>query len=200
MASKQLNYGSALFFIIIMMAVAFCILTSRGYQTSNARVAKQFSETAFFSYAELHSLLSNEDSSGFLIVDLRSSEDFEQGHITGAINIPKQDLLKRQNRKKLRGKQRLLLYSSSEHLAVAAQVILLGQGFERVNVIPGSYETINAFAIKEFNPAKAFFSEDKAQFDYSRFMNVRAVKPARQAPVIPGVPEVEYRAPGTGGC
>ena len=198
--NHQLNYGAGLFFAFIMVAVAFCLFTSRNYDASNAQVAGKLQEARMFAYADLHELFTTADTGNYLIVDLRNAEAFLDGHLPGAVNVPMHELLDRSHRRLLRGRHKLLLYSGREELTVAAQALLFGQGFENVMVIPGNYKSIAAYALENFEPAFAFHTDDKARFDYPRFMNVKPVSPTRDAPMRPEIPRVEDSTPVAGGC
>ncbi len=123
MINQQLNYSAALFFAIIVLAVAFCQVTSKRYGASNARVAEMLSDKPYFSYADLHQVISTDTKDQFLIVDLRSTISFKKDHLPGAINIPEEDLLNRNHRRTLKDKKPVLLYAAQEHRAVAAQAL-----------------------------------------------------------------------------
>ncbi len=179
MINQQLNYGAALFFAIIILAVGFCQITSRKYDASNAQVAGRLHETALFSYADLHRILTVDESNDFIIIDLRPSPSYDAGHIPGAISIPKEALLDRNHHRTLKSSKTLLLYAEREHYAVAAQALLFSMGHEEVRVIPGSFETITENVLEDFNPRNAFYSSDKARFDFPRFMSVQAIQPTK---------------------
>ncbi len=192
MINQQLNYSAALFFAIIVLAVAFCQVTSKRYGASNARVAEMLSDKPYFSYADLHQVISTDTKDQFLIVDLRSTISFKKDHLPGAINIPEEDLLNRNHRRTLKDKKPVLLYAAQEHRAVAAQALLLGMGYEDVRIIPGSFETIRENVLEGFNPHNAFYSSDKARFDFPRYMSVQAIQSegeSRAAPLMPDAPE-----------
>lgn len=198
--NNQLNTAATLFFAVIMAAVAFCVITCSGYEVSNASTAKNIAGSAHFDYAELNILLRNGEGQDYLLVDLRNTEEYEQGHVPGAINIPYSELLDRNHLRKLRNGARVLLYSDAEHITAAAQVILVGQGVENIRMIPGGFNSIRQYVLEGFNPTRAFYSEDKARFDFPRFMDVRAVGPSHAAPAIPGIPVVEDNPAVAGGC
>lgn len=200
MQKDVLNYSVILFFAFIMLSVGFCQLTSRNYDASNAQVVHHLKDNSFIAYAEINQILTGDKVEDFLIVDLRQADVFEKGHLPGAVNIPMNELLNRQHRSKLNAARQILLYANEQHLALAAQVLLTSQGYDQAKVIPGSYESIRQFALDDFQPAKAFYNDDKARFDYPRFMSVKAVQPAQQSPARPEVPQVEDSTPVAGGC
>ncbi len=200
MINQKLNYSAALFFAFIVLSVAFCQLTSRGFDASNAQVADMLSETELFSYADLHQAITASKKDKFLIVDLRERSLFNEKHLPGAINIPKQELLNKQHQKALKTGNTILLYAGQEHLAVAAQTLLFSQGYEAVRVIPGSFESIRMHILEGFNPAKAFYSSDKAQFEFPRFMSVQAIQPKEGSQENPLFPDAPESTPIPGGC
>ncbi len=200
MTVKQLNHSALFFFAFIMVAVAFCQLTAKNYGASNKQVAQIISDDGAISYAGLHAILSADQTNGYLIVDLRPEQEFRAGHIPGAINIPHDQLLKRKHQRTFKRANEILLYSDQEHLSVAASITLMGQAHENVRVIPGNFQTIKQFVIEVFAPAHAHHNDDKARFDYPRFMNVKPVTPARETPIRPGIPQVEDSTPVAGGC
>ncbi len=192
MINQQLNYGAALFFAIIVLAVAFCQLTSKNYDASNAQVAKMLSDKPHFSYADLHRAIATQQTDQFVIVDLRSYELYSEKHLPNAVNIPLEELLDKTHGRTLKSKKPVLLYAGEEHHAVAAQALLLSMGYEDIRIIPGSFETIKKNVLEDFNPGKAFYSGDKARFDFPRFMSVQAIQPegrGQSAPLLPDAPE-----------
>ncbi len=200
MTVKQLNHSAIFLFMFIMLSVAFCQLTAKNYGASNRGVAEQISDGGSISYTGLHTMLSAGQTNDYLIVDLRTEQEFSNGSIPGAVNIPQDQLLQRKHQKSLNRAREILLYSDQEHLTVAAWITLLGQGHDNVRVIPGSFQTIKQYVIDVFEPAHAHHSDDKARFDYPRFMSVNPVTPARETSVRPGIPQVEDSTPVSGGC
>ncbi len=191
MNHSTLNNGSILFFAIIMVALASSFVVSRKYGASNRQVAEQL-QSGFFSYEDLYVLhASGKLEDDYLLVDLRSEDAYLEGHLPGAVNIPSLLLAKRSERKALRTRVPILLYADQEHMAVAAQALLLGLGYEQILVIPGNYHTIKAFVFDDFDPSRAFFREDKARWDHQRFMPLgnREEEGMQTVPVLPAAQE-----------
>ena len=200
MNNQQLNTAATLFFAVIMAAVAFCVITCSGYEVSNLSTAKNIAGSDHFDYAELNILLTKGEGKDYLLIDLRNAEEYLQAHIPGAINIPYSELLDRNHLRKMSNGSQVLLYSDAEHITAAAQVILVGQGIQNIRIIPGGFNSIRQYVLEGFNTSRAFYSEDKARFDYRRFMDVRGIEPSHEVPTIPGIPEVEDSPPVAGGC
>jgi rhodanese-related sulfurtransferase len=85
---------------------------------------------------ELNEMIKNNDNIN--IVDVRASEDYAQGHIPGAINLPKQ---RWSSRSGLRSDKINVIYCYSEvcHLAVAAAKEFAEHGFA-VMELEGGFE------------------------------------------------------------
>ncbi len=172
MKNTVLNNSAMLLFALLMASVAFCAVTSRDYKASNNQVIMAATGAEDITYEGLYHLYHETGLEDFLLVDLRNAGAYAVSHLEGAINIPLDELLDRQHRRSLRSKQTILLYADQEHLAVAARMLLLGQGKEAVQVIPGDYATIRNFLAGDFDPRRAHYKADKAQWDHQRFMPI----------------------------
>ncbi len=200
MNNQQLNAGALIFFGVIILPLIFNWLSCECYKTSNRQVVEKISENGYISYEALHTMFNNNKTERYLILDVRPSHFYEEGHLPGAVNVPFTELREKQHRKILKSDKPILLYADDQKLSVAAQVMLVGQGYDRVFVIPGGYESIRAYAVDEFVPARAFYHEDKAKFDYPRFMRLDPIQAERKAPGIFAIPGAEEVTPVPGGC
>lgn len=73
----------------------------------------------------------------FFIVDARNSEQYERGHMDGAINIEWRQILA--HRDELPTDRTLLLYCDTGLLSAKAQFALRIAGFEKAKVLQGGY-------------------------------------------------------------
>lgn len=137
------------------------------------------------------------------IIDLREPGEFAAGHLPGAVNIPAGEILHREYRKVFRGNKTLrLIYAAEEHEAAVAAMMLMGRGAEHIRVIPGGFTMVEAHLLSTgtLDPAYRFFRDDKARFDYPRYMQV---SPARQQEErnAPAIPELRTQVVSVqGGC
>lgn len=184
MKNPVLNNSAILLFAFLMASVAFCAVTSRDYKASNRQVIMAVTGADDITYEGLYHLYHETGLEDFLLVDLRSADAFAASHIEGAINVPLDELLDRRHRRSLRSKKVILLYAEEEHLAVAARMLLLGQGKEGVQVIPGDYATIRSFLTSDFDPRRAHYSADKARWDHQRFMPISRESQVEKPEVI----------------
>ncbi len=200
MKNQTLNDSTLLFFSIIMLAVVFALFTSGKYGASNRQVVDKLQDNVFISYESLYTWHSSDSKErDQLVVDLRPPEEYREGHLAGAVNIPFADLLDRSHRRTLKTNSPVWLYAGHEHVSVAALTLLLGQGFENVQVIPGNFQAIKQHVVESFDPSRAFYRDDKARWDHQRFMPLGITKePDRKpSPAIPAPPE---ETPVPGGC
>lgn len=72
---------------------------------------------------------------GCILVDLRTLEEYEEGHIRGAVNIPYEEL--EQNIDRLRGYQNIYLYCDRGNLSLLACRDLEKEGFHVINLWGG---------------------------------------------------------------
>ncbi|PIR55241.1 hypothetical protein COU74_02460 [Candidatus Peregrinibacteria bacterium CG10_big_fil_rev_8_21_14_0_10_36_19] len=76
------------------------------------------------------------DDKNVLLLDVRSAEEFEEGHIPGAINIPAMGLLNRSD--ELKGYERIFVNCKGGGRSMMACQYLNQKGFDNVyNVIGG---------------------------------------------------------------
>jgi rhodanese-related sulfurtransferase len=173
MKVNTLNHISILFFSFVMVLMLVNLFTTNNYGKANSQVLEHFQHSDYImDFFELHKAL-NEPESDYAFIDLRSADRYQEGHIPGAINIPFENLLTKNNQRKIkREKSKIpVLYASAEHTAHTARMLLLAKGFDsNIKVMAGDYEKALAWALEQFDPAFASYRDEKAKFDYRRFM------------------------------
>ena len=94
---------------------------------------------------EIKAILDKDKRGEFLLLDVRQPEEYEAGHIPGAMLIPLGELEGRQE--ELDRSKRIITYCRSGHRSMAAAITLCGLGFRGVHHLDGGilqwhYETI----------------------------------------------------------
>jgi rhodanese-related sulfurtransferase/rubrerythrin len=94
---------------------------------------------------EVKAVLDKDKKGEFLLLDVRQPEEYEDGHIPGAILIPLGELEARQE--ELERDKKIVAYCRSGHRSMAAAIALCGLGFKDVHHMEGGilnwrYETI----------------------------------------------------------
>ena len=74
---------------------------------------------------------------GALIIDLRSAEQFTEGHVAGARRMDGEQILKAGDLLKKHKQKPIIVYCNSGSLAAAAVRQLRGQGFEQAMNLRG---------------------------------------------------------------
>ena len=203
--NQNLNNISILFFSFVAIIVIINLFTNNNYGRSNHEVVKMLDATEYiFNYQELHAAL---NSNEFLLIDLRTEEEFNAGHIPGAINIPFDQLLDSRNIRTIRrsNKKAPVLYAGKEARAQTARMLLLAKGLKTdIRVMGGNYDTAVKYVLETFQPAFAAYKDEKARFDYRRFMQASPTgHPERQreqpAGIIPALNQQQTTAVA-GGC
>lgn len=93
-----------------------------------AKARAHFEEKMAFTTGPVELNRMIEQQQDIVVVDVRAREDFEQGHVPGAVNLPEEQWQNPQGLSK--DKQNVLYcYSGVCHLAARGAVVLAGQGF-----------------------------------------------------------------------
>lgn len=95
--------------------------------------------------AKVKAILDRDEKGEFLLLDVRQPEEYEDGHIPGAVLIPLGELEARQQELE-RGKK-IITYCRSGHRSLAAAIALCGLGFKDVHhlecgILNWRYKTI----------------------------------------------------------
>jgi len=110
-----------------------------------AKIACAVDEIRSLTSDEIRTILDSDKKGEFLLLDVRQPEEYEAGHIPGALLIPLSELEVRQG--ELDWDKKIITYCRSGRRSMAAAIALCGLGFEGVQHLGGgilgwSYETI----------------------------------------------------------
>lgn len=107
-------------------------------------------------------------SDGYVFIDLRAPDDFENYHPEGAINIPFPKILNKEYFPVLKDKKRKILYAGTESKAVEVWILLSQTGYENIYVLKGGLpywlekvEGRNVFG-------KTILDEEKPRYDFKK--------------------------------
>ncbi len=87
--------------------------------------------------AELAKIVKN----GAYLVDVRTPEEFQAGHVKGSVNIPLDEIP--QNLAKFKGKSHIVVFCRSGNRSAKAKAFLNQHGFENV-INGGAWQDIDA--------------------------------------------------------
>lgn len=91
----------------------------------------------------------NSDKSSIFVLDVRTRDEYDLGHIEGAVNIPVDEL--RNNLDKLPRDKKIVVYCGVGLRAYVACRILYQNGFEEVYNLTGGYKTYEVVTQKQGN-------------------------------------------------
>lgn len=92
--------------------------------------------------------LEKQQKSNLLVLDVRSKEEFAQGHVPGAINIPHDQLDKQLEQLSEHKNSEIVLYCRSGRRAGAAEAYLSSQGFKKLYHLKGDMIGWNEAGLK----------------------------------------------------
>lgn len=116
--------------LTICLMLIFCFaVVSAGFAAEASRVR----------WIDVNSIKKIIEEQAPVIVDVRSPQEYEQGHISGAVNVPLDDL--RANRTLLDAykDQPVLLYCRTVNRTGRALWLLEGRGFKMIYALNGGY-------------------------------------------------------------
>jgi len=119
---------------------------------------------------ELHQLVLSGELANHLLIDLRNEADFAKGSLPEAINVPFEELLEKHSLKKLKVGKPILLISHRESVTASAALLLSSQGIGPVRIISNDFEFVNKHILDNYQPQNAGTHNEKAKFDYPRFL------------------------------
>lgn len=77
---------------------------------------------------------------GITIIDVRSPQEYKEGHIEGAISLPEYEIIKKAEEILKNKEEEILIYCSSGHRSKKAQKELEEKGYKKVYNLLGGIE------------------------------------------------------------
>ncbi|MEW6526883.1 MAG: rhodanese-like domain-containing protein [Spirochaetota bacterium] len=132
----------------------------------------------------------------YQLIDIRSKDEYDKGHIEGSINIPLENLLnKNVIADELNHDKKIVLYSNGSSHASQAWVVLKGLGFD-CYILEGGYNGWNAVVLNPATGSNAtddevlLYAKQKAVAEYFGGSNIQMQKPINNvAPAAPQKPQ-----------
>ena len=114
-----------------LFLAALLLLTACGQTNENSQEAVYVNITA----QEAKALMDSEE--GYIILDVRTQEEFDQGHIPGAVLIPNTEIEARAEAELPDKDQLILVYCRSGNRSKKAAQILAGLGYTNIREFGG---------------------------------------------------------------
>lgn len=121
---------------IFILIIGLCLLTTGCFATKeeNKEKEKETIKAEKISYSELNKIVNNyTDYVNVDVVDVRSEEEFEEGHIIGSINIPYEDL----DEIIISTDREIIIYGDTATKSKQAANDLIEYGYTKIKYIAG---------------------------------------------------------------
>ncbi len=116
-------------------------------------------------------IYSDDSTSIYRFIDLRSAHDYVNGHLPGAINIPVSKILSKEYTHIFNQDEHInVLYYTDQCGACGPWMILKQIGYKNNMVLQGGYTFAKAHVIDDFSPMNGEFKDEKAKYDYAKLM------------------------------
>lgn len=117
--------------ILILLLMAAMLLTACGKANENDREAVYMNITA----EEAKQIMDSEE--GYVILDVRTQEEYDEGHIPGAVLIPNTEIEARAEEELPDKEQVILVYCRSGNRSKKAAQILVDLGYTNIREFGG---------------------------------------------------------------
>lgn len=198
--NKILNVAALLFVGIALLVMLLQNIAGPGYKASNSEIlAKATNPERWLLPYQYLDLIESDQLQNYLLVDLRTREEFNQGSLPGAINIPFDKLLEKSSLKQLKSRKPVILFSATEARSSVAGLLLNGKGLKKVQVLANNYEFMRDHVLAGYKPSVAFTHAEKARYDFRRYFKAAARPASEPAGSKPKIIQTEVIVAG-GGC
>jgi rhodanese-related sulfurtransferase len=179
MEFKHPNRSFVAFVFIFLLVIVIGLLTINRpdlqYKISTEETIEQIITKEYEFYPEdLAGIVEFEDSS-YTIVDLRNPYEFIKGHIKGALNIPSNSLLDKENIKLfdqfVKDSLIVVLYGQNQLEANGPWMILQQMGYENIKVLLGGYDYFTTGPLDMYDmPEIPDYLVEEPAYDYYGIM------------------------------
>ena len=203
--TDRLTIASSLFAIILIIGLVT-------YKQPEIRYTRNIDETInllgsgtdCISPAEALSELKKNPGS-FPLIDLRSPIEFQKSHIEGAINIPIEEILEKQNLKIFRDKNKTFVLCGKDQTEASSVWLVLKQtGIDNIRIMEGGYDSIEYVSGDQgMVSTDKNFNSEKPAYDYKAILNnfgPSALSPATSSPEPVKMIRKEKKSAAEGGC
>jgi rhodanese-related sulfurtransferase len=176
---KTLKNISILFFSFVLIMFFVNIFTNHHYKRANSQVVELLEDKDYLFYnVDLYTVIQDDPAGeNIVFIDLRKKEEFDKGHLPHAIHIPFNDLLNKSSIATLKNQRdkTIVFYAGEESTAKTARMLLLSvDNNTPIKVLAGNFENARKHVLEGFDPAFASYQEEKARFDFPRYMPVQS--------------------------
>ena len=142
----------ALIGIVLGLILAFLPVQSRQITVNPDELAQSILDSGDRLDPQTVSQWIVEGNSEYLLIDVRSPEEYQQGHIKSAVNLPLAELIKIETIANLNTDKLIILYSNGVSHASQAWVVLHAAGISNVVILEGGLNYWNKIILNPQAP------------------------------------------------
>ncbi|OFX16625.1 MAG: hypothetical protein A2033_11555 [Bacteroidetes bacterium GWA2_31_9] len=165
--------------IILLIAVIFTTIIFTGCggnktQTlnfsDNANYLKSFTSN-ILTIEQLTKIVFTEDTLNFRLIDIRSPQQYKNGHLSNAINIPLRKLLN-ENFKEVFNQDKVVnvLYGNDDSQAFLAGTMINHYNLKNNWIALGGYDYIQNNMLNNFGIKSLSYNDETPEFDYAKIV------------------------------
>ena len=139
--------------LVLGIILAFLPVQSRQININSDELARAILNTEDRIDPQTVSQWLVEGNNGIMLIDVRSAEEYQQGHIKGATNIPLIELVKLATIEELDTDKTIILYSNGISHASQSWVVLHSAGVQDVAVLEGGLNYWNRVILNPQAPS-----------------------------------------------
>jgi rhodanese-related sulfurtransferase len=209
---KPLHYLTLVLLILALIIAFVPQNTTRPYKLTAAQLLEEIrTGTQFISPDEVADKIIKKDPS-IQLIDVRNPKEFDQFNLSGAINIPLQDILSENNVDLLnQGTKMNIFYSNGSTEANEAWLLTRQLGYQNNYVLQGGLNYWMETILNPLKPGSLSPNDEIAKYDFRKAASIAlgggdvlSIAPAVSAGAAsvpkPGVVPVKKKKKAAGGC
>ncbi len=199
MKSNNLKNAAILFSAILILGLIINKMVAESYKITpdgaTEIAANQKNENGF-SLQQLFVVLNSDKNTEYRFIDMRSETQYELSHITGAVNIPFERILKKDSKQMLKDTDKTnVFYAENEAKAADAFFLLRQLGYENIKFLHGGFDYAKRYIMRTYQPSYGHFHLEKPKYDFTKYFNTNKNK-SKAKTEKPDVTTIEV----SGGC
>ncbi len=170
--SNILPIGTIVFAIVIILGLIFIKQPEKVYTVTESEMLEElltFKQT--IGPDKVVDILFEKDSL-YQFIDLRSTPEFLNSHIEGAISIPLSHVLDKKYESILNQDEKINILYYSDHSGACGPWMVLSQlGYKNNKILLGGYDYVNECIIKSYSPLSGNYKNEKPQYNYAKVIS-----------------------------
>ena len=176
--TRRISISAVLFLLVIVIGLLTFKKPTYNFINSSEKTLEFVKDQSHvMSLTDMQKL----DAESYLLIDVRSNFDYTKGHMKGAVNIPKSQLLESKSKEiidaAITNNEPLILYGENPETANPACMLLFQLGYEQIKLLSiDSYYDDKEFQIKNINIETPLFDYSDTM-EKSKIQTIKKVTP-----------------------